>query len=319
MRTRCSASPICTPPIRCSRSAWPNALATQTVADAAQNAPAMTDAEENPQAARHSSWRSREQAQGARAVLPIRRSFMPTAGFLTSEDGPRVAVFDALGWDTHANEGGAQGQLAARLAGLDAGLRMLKEELGSGVARYRRDDRDRIRPHGSGQRHARHGSRHGGGGLLARRRGARRPRDRGLARTHRHARSIRAAIWRRPSYLHSALKGVLSRTPAGRDPGARNIGVPGQRGGKASAGSRCAPEVYCGAGDCESSFWSGSIFSGGVAGPRRWRHRLARRSFLVGQDTAALSARNPRAAGQGARRDVPRRVMAHPFGAHGAT
>jgi uncharacterized protein (DUF1501 family) len=35
-----------------------------------------------------------------------------------------------MGWDTHANEGGAQGQLAARLAGLDAGLRSLKEDLG---------------------------------------------------------------------------------------------------------------------------------------------------------------------------------------------
>jgi uncharacterized protein (DUF1501 family) len=41
-----------------------------------------------------------------------------------------VAVFDALGWDTHANEGGAQGQLAGRLGNLDAGLRLLKEELG---------------------------------------------------------------------------------------------------------------------------------------------------------------------------------------------
>ena len=39
-------------------------------------------------------------------------------------------MFDALGWDTHANQGGAQGQLAARLAGLDAGLRTLKEDLG---------------------------------------------------------------------------------------------------------------------------------------------------------------------------------------------
>ena len=52
------------------------------------------------------------------------------AGFLRREDGPRVAVFDTTGWDTHANEGGAQGQLAGRLAALDAGLRTLKEELG---------------------------------------------------------------------------------------------------------------------------------------------------------------------------------------------
>jgi uncharacterized protein (DUF1501 family) len=52
------------------------------------------------------------------------------AGFLRQDDGPRVAVFDTTGWDTHANEGGAQGQLAGRLAALDAGLATLKQELG---------------------------------------------------------------------------------------------------------------------------------------------------------------------------------------------
>ena len=53
------------------------------------------------------------------------------AGFLRREDGPQVAVFDTIGWDTHANEGSAEGQLAGRLAALDAGLRTLKEQLGS--------------------------------------------------------------------------------------------------------------------------------------------------------------------------------------------
>ena len=52
------------------------------------------------------------------------------AEFLRRDDGPKVAVFDTTGWDTHANEGAAQGQLAGRLAALDAGLRMLKEQLG---------------------------------------------------------------------------------------------------------------------------------------------------------------------------------------------
>jgi len=52
------------------------------------------------------------------------------AGFLKREEGPRVAVFDTTGWDTHANEGAAQGQLAARLTALDSGLRVLKEQLG---------------------------------------------------------------------------------------------------------------------------------------------------------------------------------------------
>lgn len=52
------------------------------------------------------------------------------AGFLRQEDGPQVAVFDTTGWDTHANEGGAEGQLASRLATLDKGLATLKEQLG---------------------------------------------------------------------------------------------------------------------------------------------------------------------------------------------
>jgi uncharacterized protein (DUF1501 family) len=52
------------------------------------------------------------------------------AGFLRQEDGPKVAVFDTTGWDTHANEGAAQGQLAGRLGALDKGLATLKQELG---------------------------------------------------------------------------------------------------------------------------------------------------------------------------------------------
>jgi uncharacterized protein (DUF1501 family) len=53
-----------------------------------------------------------------------------TAGFLANEAGPRVAVFDTTGWDTHANEGGARGQLGNRFGALDAALRTLKTQLG---------------------------------------------------------------------------------------------------------------------------------------------------------------------------------------------
>jgi uncharacterized protein (DUF1501 family) len=52
------------------------------------------------------------------------------AGFLRQDDGAQVAVFDTTGWDTHANEGGAEGQLAGRLAALDKGLALLKDQLG---------------------------------------------------------------------------------------------------------------------------------------------------------------------------------------------
>ena len=63
---------------------------------------------------------------GARYTEVIRAA----AGFLRRDDGPQIAVFDATGWDTHANEGAAQGQLGTRLGALDAGLRTLKEQLG---------------------------------------------------------------------------------------------------------------------------------------------------------------------------------------------
>ena len=71
--------------------------------------------------------------QAASAAKPARYAEIAraAAGFLRRADGPRVAVFDTTGWDTHANEGGAEGQLAGRLTALDEGLRMLKDELGS--------------------------------------------------------------------------------------------------------------------------------------------------------------------------------------------
>jgi uncharacterized protein (DUF1501 family) len=53
------------------------------------------------------------------------------AGLMRSEGGPEVAVIEAGGWDTHANQGGAKGVLALRLAGLDTALRTLAAELGS--------------------------------------------------------------------------------------------------------------------------------------------------------------------------------------------
>jgi uncharacterized protein (DUF1501 family) len=53
------------------------------------------------------------------------------ATLMRAEGGPQVAVFEATGWDTHANQGGAKGALAQRLAGLDQGLSTLKQELGS--------------------------------------------------------------------------------------------------------------------------------------------------------------------------------------------
>jgi uncharacterized protein (DUF1501 family) len=67
---------------------------------------------------------------GARGKVRYAEVVRAAAGFLRREEGPKVAVFDTSGWDTHANEGGAQGQLAARLGELDAGLATLRQELG---------------------------------------------------------------------------------------------------------------------------------------------------------------------------------------------
>ena len=69
-------------------------------------------------------------SDAARGAARYTEVIHAAAEFLRRDDGPKVAVFDTTGWDTHANEGAAQGQLAGRLAALDAGLRMLKEQLG---------------------------------------------------------------------------------------------------------------------------------------------------------------------------------------------
>ena len=92
-------------------------LADALNADAIADSPMMSDM----------GSRGRQGAAGGARYTEVIHA---AAEFLRREDGPKVAVFDTTGWDTHANEGGAQGQLAGRLAALDAGLRSLKEQLG---------------------------------------------------------------------------------------------------------------------------------------------------------------------------------------------
>lgn len=52
------------------------------------------------------------------------------ARFLTSPDGPTIAVVELGGWDTHANQGSNSGALANRFGALDRGLGTLRDELG---------------------------------------------------------------------------------------------------------------------------------------------------------------------------------------------
>lgn len=61
----------------------------------------------------------------------VNRVARMAGALMRSEGGPEVAVIEATGWDTHANQGGAKGALAQRLNGLDKGLRALADELGS--------------------------------------------------------------------------------------------------------------------------------------------------------------------------------------------
>ena len=53
------------------------------------------------------------------------------ARLMSAEGGPAASVLSFDGWDTHANQGAANGQLALRLAGLDAAMRALKDGLGA--------------------------------------------------------------------------------------------------------------------------------------------------------------------------------------------
>ncbi|HVZ98743.1 MAG TPA: DUF1501 domain-containing protein [Caulobacterales bacterium] len=53
-----------------------------------------------------------------------------TARLLTAPNGPCAAVMSIDGWDTHANQGAADGGLALRLQVLDSGLAALKTAMG---------------------------------------------------------------------------------------------------------------------------------------------------------------------------------------------
>jgi uncharacterized protein (DUF1501 family) len=104
-----------------------DALATESIPSSAQEAATMQD---GAAGAAPAQLLAQREAGNVPRSAHYKEIVHATASFLKSEDGPRVAVFDASGWDTHANEGAAEGHLATRLGGLDAGLRALKEEMG---------------------------------------------------------------------------------------------------------------------------------------------------------------------------------------------
>lgn len=70
----------------------------------------------------------------ADAAARVRSYFTETAGaaakFLARSDGPRIGALSFDGWDTHANEGAANGRLAALLGALDGAIAAVESGMG---------------------------------------------------------------------------------------------------------------------------------------------------------------------------------------------
>lgn len=66
--------------------------------------------------------------RGGAAYAPLATA---AARILTAPNGPAACVLSFDGWDTHAGQGGAQGQLANRFSQLDAAISALKMGLGA--------------------------------------------------------------------------------------------------------------------------------------------------------------------------------------------
>ncbi len=67
---------------------------------------------------------------GTNAIGAMRLAARGAAKLMAADDGPRIAALAFDGWDTHANEGGAVGQLANLLSGLDSALVEFETGLG---------------------------------------------------------------------------------------------------------------------------------------------------------------------------------------------
>jgi uncharacterized protein (DUF1501 family) len=76
-----------------------------------------------------------QQKPGGPGPAQVRAYFAEAAGnaakFLSQPDGPRVGALALDGWDTHVNEGIAQGRLSQLLGSLDAALAAVKDNMGT--------------------------------------------------------------------------------------------------------------------------------------------------------------------------------------------
>src|SRR6202008_714102 len=68
-------------------------------------------------------------------IEQVRKYFAEAAGaaakFLARADGPRVGALALDGWDTHVNEGAANGRLSALLGALDAAIAAIETNMGA--------------------------------------------------------------------------------------------------------------------------------------------------------------------------------------------
>jgi len=106
------------------------ALESDAIASEAQAAADAEVSDDTAMTGRPENLVERDAKQRRNNVARFAETARAAANFLKRDDGPRVAMFDTTGWDTHANEGGAQGQLALRLRALDAALETFHDASG---------------------------------------------------------------------------------------------------------------------------------------------------------------------------------------------
>ncbi len=71
-----------------------------------------------------------DKKMGPGAAANLTPLFAGAGRLLAGNQGPRVAVLDISGWDTHVNEGAGDGALARRLTALDGGIDAMRVALG---------------------------------------------------------------------------------------------------------------------------------------------------------------------------------------------